>query len=442
MPESILPKQGFLTRPYVTVCILSLLYAFSFLDRNLPSLLLRDIKHDLSLSDTEVSLLTGTAFAIVYVLASFPLSRLADRGSRRSVIAIGVFIWGVMTALCGAASSFLLFFVARMGVGLGEAAITPASHSLIATLFPAGQRGRPMAIFNLGAILGMGSAMLVGAGAVALIEVGKSAFPQFFLAAVPTWRLVMMSIGLLTLLLVLLAVRIADPASASRADPTADQSLRKVLGVMWKERGAYAPLVLAIPFTNLGIFGFNTWVPSLFIRTHGWGESETGLKVGMASVIGGLVGALFSSLVSDRLASRSAAAPLNIVLCSITACTIIAWLIVLTNNPNIQLLLIGTLHVAVFPMGVLGVVALQGITHPSIRAQASAIFVMVAVLVGVGAGPTVVAVFTDFIIQDEQHVHWSMAYTWLLVMLVSGPIILFNRSAYVRAVLAAGDQEV
>src|SRR5690606_18420728 len=203
MPEAAFADESppsFLKRPHVTVAVLATLYAFSHLDRNLPGLLLPLIQQDLKLNDVEISILTGAAFALIYVLASLPLAHLADRWSQRGVIAIGTACWGLMTALCGAASSFGIFFLARMGVGLGEAAITPASNALIAALYPSGRRARPLSLMMMGLVLGTAASMLVGGAALALFDAGKLAFPHGFLADVPSWRLVMMSAGVLTVL--------------------------------------------------------------------------------------------------------------------------------------------------------------------------------------------------------------------------------------------------
>ena len=232
-------KPPFFKRPHVTVAVWGVLYAFSYLDRNLPSLLRPLILRDLGPTDTEVSFLTGASFAIVYVAASLSLAHLADRWSRRNVIAIGTACWGAMTALCSAASNFRIFFFARMGVGFGEAAIAPAFNALIAALYPSRKRARPMWLMMLGLILGTAASMLVGGGALALFDASKTVFPNSFIADISSWRLVMMSVGLLTILLVVPTLRIADPQPEKTSDGNAMPSIRETLAEIWKEKRAY-----------------------------------------------------------------------------------------------------------------------------------------------------------------------------------------------------------
>lgn len=425
----------FFKRPHVTVGVLTMLYAFSYLDRNLPSLLLPNIQRDLQLTDTEVSILTGTAFALIYVAASLPLARLADRWSRRGVIAAGTGCWGLMTTLCGGASTFRLFFLARMGVGLGEAAITPASNALIAALYPSGKRARPMSLMMLGLILGTAAAMLVGGAALAAFDASKIAFPNSFLADIPSWRLVLMSIGLATVLMVIPAMKIVDPPPEKTKDDDKMPSIRETLSEIGREKRAYAPLLFAFPYHSIGLFGFNTWIPTLFVRQHVWSVSETGVKLGIVTVVAGLAGATISSLAADKLANRSEFSPLAIALWCILGCTVITWLIVLIPNPIVQLALVACWHVTVFPISVMGLVALQEIARPKVRALVSSFVTMIVSLMGVGAGPTVIALFTDYVFQDRQAVGLSIGFAWLSVLVISGSIILFSRKAFVELVV-------
>ena len=152
---------------WYVVVILTLAYMVSFIDRQILALLIEPIKADLGLSDTGISLLLGLAFGLFYTLMGIPLGRLADRRSRRAIIAIGITIWCFMTAGCGLAKNYGQLFVARMGVGVGEASLTPSALSLISDYFPQGRRGRAIGFYNMGISLGVGVAMILGGLVVA-----------------------------------------------------------------------------------------------------------------------------------------------------------------------------------------------------------------------------------------------------------------------------------
>ena len=146
---------------YMTL-LLMLLYMFSFLDRTIIVLLIEPIKRDLLLNDTQISLLYGLAFAVFYTFLGIPIARLADSKSRRSIIAVGVLFWSAMTVACGLAKSFGDLFAARIGVGAGEAALSPAAYSLISDSFPEEKRAKAMSVYTMGLYLGVGLAMLLG----------------------------------------------------------------------------------------------------------------------------------------------------------------------------------------------------------------------------------------------------------------------------------------
>jgi MFS family permease len=189
-PESHTSAYG-----WYVVCVLTLAYVVSFLDRQILALMVEPIKHDLGLTDTQMSLLMGLAFGIFYTLMGVPLGRLADRTSRRALIATGVGVWCLMTASCGLARSFGQLFVARIGVGVGEAALTPAAISMISDYFPRQKRGRAIGFYNMGVSLGAGTAMVLGGVVISYV---MSAAPVELpgVGELKSWQLVFMLVGL------------------------------------------------------------------------------------------------------------------------------------------------------------------------------------------------------------------------------------------------------
>ena len=195
---------------WYVVCILTIAYMFSFLDRQILALLVEPIRADLNISDTQMSLLQGLAFGIFYTLLGIPIGRLADRRSRRSIIAIGISIWCVMTAACGLAKNFGQLFLARVGIGIGEATLNPSAYSLISDYFPREKRARPMSFYNMGVSLGAGTAMVLGGQIISWVF----SQPQPVLPLVGTlfhWQVVFIMVGLPGLLIAFLMVTVREP---------------------------------------------------------------------------------------------------------------------------------------------------------------------------------------------------------------------------------------
>jgi MFS family permease len=182
---------------WYVACVLMVCNTFSFIDRQVLGLLVTPIKQDLGISDTRIGLLQGLAFGLYYTLLGIPMGRLVDSGSRRTLVAAGVFLWSLMTAACAGARSFGALFLARMGVGIGEATLSPAAFSLLADYFPKGRLATALSIFSMGIFFGSGLALLLGG---------------LIVGALGSWRLTFLLVGLPGLLVALLALTIREPA--------------------------------------------------------------------------------------------------------------------------------------------------------------------------------------------------------------------------------------
>lgn len=414
-----------------TVFVLSLVYAFSVMDRQLPNLLLEPIKHDLQLTDTEVSLLSGLSFVLLYSFVAIPLSMLAERWSRKGVIGWGTALWGTATTICGMTTSFFQFFVARMGVGVGESALMPSTYSIIADLFPSGKRARATGIFVMGGAIGGGMALLVGAGAIRLVEHYRAQF--LLMADISSWRIVLALIGLATLAISPLLFFISDPRH--NLDRRAAMHVSDVVRVIWRERKAYSPFAIGISLLNMAVVGFAAWIPTFFIRSHGWSVSDAGIRVGIASVVGGIAGALVGGWLADMLSKRTPVSLLWIIICAATCCTLLTGIISITDFAPTQLFLVGIISLLIYLIAVTGAAIIQELAPPEMRAQFSSICLMAAALVG-GGGPTVVAAITDFLFQDELAVGYSIATVWFTALIASLPLFIIPRSAFLRLTLS------
>ncbi|MCS5575183.1 MAG: MFS transporter, partial [Pseudomonadales bacterium] len=223
-------------RAWYMVILLTALYMLSFLDRTIIVLLVEPIKADLGLTDTELSLLYGLAFAVFYTFLGIPIARLADRKSRRVIIMVGVSIWSLATAVCGLAKNFGQLFAARVSVGVGEASLSPAAYSMISDSFPTEQRAAAMSVYTMGLYLGVGFALILGG--VVIDWVGEGTLTEVpVLGLLAPWQLTFMIVGLPGLLLALMMLTVTEPARRQSTAETSNISLTyafKWFAVRWR----------------------------------------------------------------------------------------------------------------------------------------------------------------------------------------------------------------
>ena len=280
---------------WTTLAILFLAYVSSFVDRQIIGLLVEPIKADFQISDTEVSLLLGLSFAIFYCLVALPIGRLVDTRSRKNIVAVGITLWSFMTALCGLAQNYTQLFLARIGVGVGEATLGPAAYSMLADSFPPKRLGLAMGIFNMGTAIGAGLALIIGGSVISFVtgnNVGSiSLFGINFLSG---WQWVFILVGLPGLFVALLTMLIKEPQRIiirnMNMDGNAVVPIPEVKKFFMRNLDFHWPHHAAVSFSNLALVGINSWVSVYFIRIHGWSLSEAGLYIGISLILGGLIG--------------------------------------------------------------------------------------------------------------------------------------------------------
>lgn len=429
---------------WTTVGVLTLAYVFSYLDRQILVLLVGPVRADLHIGDTAFSLLAGAAFALFYAVMALPFAIIADRGSRRRLIMAGVAVWGSMTILCGLSTSYAMLFMARMGVGIGEAALTPTAYSLIADLFTPERRTRAMGVFTTAAVMGNGLSLLAGGAVIAAVSgVAPSAMPLRLHA----WQIAFIAVGALTLLLLVPLRAITDPPRRKPpqgARQTHTHGLRAAAAHVWRGRAAYAPIFLGIPFANMIIYGVQAWLPALFMRGYGWSAGQTGLVLGSVTLLAGLGGGYASGAVADRWrATGRLDAPLRLNALLITAALPLPALLALAPAAPAALA-VAAVFVFIASLTVpLAPTALQAITPPPLRAQVSALFLLAVNLVGIGIGPTAVALASDLVFGGEKAIGPALALVGTLSYLASALLLWRGLRAYRRAVAAIeGDLDV
>lgn len=368
----------------LTLFLLTLTYFFSYMDRQILAILLELIKADLSLSDTQLGLLSGLAFAIFYAGLGIPVARLADRRNRRNIIAWSLIIWSAMTALCGLAQNFGQLLLARIGVGIGEAGSSPPSHSIIADLYPPEKRAGAMGIYALGVVLGAGFGTMIGG----------------WLAHLYGWRVAIIAVGIpgiaLAILVRLLVVE--PPRGLSDARPAADEerpSLARGFASLWSNAAA-RHLVAAVTLTSLIGYALTAWAPSYYQRSFGLTLPQIALILAPILAVVGSVSGVVGGKLADRCARRyglHAQSWLVAILKTIAFPFALALYIV----PDVELALISYGIALLFQNSYLGptFALIQGLAPLKLRALWAAITLLVINLIGLGLGPTLIGLLNE-----------------------------------------------
>ena len=288
-------ESGYPSRPYAwaVVAILIATAVLSYTDRQVLSLLVDPIRGELKISDAQVSLLLGTAFAVVYGIAGIPLGFLADRTSRRNLIFLGVLVWSAGTLGCGLAHTFGQLFSARIVVGLGEAVLSPAAISLISDYFPPSRRGTAVGLFLSGIAMGIGAAILIGGGVLHAVELGVLAGTA--LATLPAWRLVLLLIGAPGLVWSLVILAIREPARrvTENVIETPDSESQST----WAR---VIPIYIVVATASLVDNAVGAWAPSLLIRHFAKDPAQVGIQLGFLLTAGFGGGVLVGGWLADR----------------------------------------------------------------------------------------------------------------------------------------------
>jgi MFS family permease len=424
----------FFTRYRSILALLFLSYVVAFVDRGLVSVAAAPIKHDLGLSDTQFGLLSGTAFVALYCVCGIPLGWLADRTDRRAVIAIGLLVWSAMTAACAAAGSFGAFFLARIGVGLGEACLVPAAISLLGSVTPLRQMGRAVAIFLMGAAVGNVFALL--AGGRILEGIGSATIPG--LGQIAPWRLLFLLGALPGFALAGLVMGIREPArAASFAGPR--RAFQAASALLLDNRKAFLPLTIATACIIVLSQAQAAWVPLFYTRAFGLTPGEAAQTVGLMFLLSAPAGQWLGGSLIDHLRLRGVAAAPHLLQagCSIL-CIPPAILFCMAKQLSVSEAGYTVFNLLVFAATPAGMTGWQLLTPERYRGLIVALLLAVVTLIGVGVGPVVVGALSDHLLGHEQ----SLGISLLSVIVGAGIGGLFaalsGRRAFAQALGANG----
>ena len=453
---------------WYVVGVLLLAQAASFVDRMIMGLLVGPIRATFEISDTQYSLLAGLAFAIFYALMGFPLARIADHKSRRTLIAVGIAVWSAMTAACGLAKSFWGLFWARVGVGVGEASLGPAAYSIITDYFPRESLARALSIYMIGVTVGSGLAYMIGGSVVAWVE-GLGTLTLPLLGDVHGWQVTFFIVGLPGLLLSLLMFTVREPIRRGRLavvpvrtgaleEPSAIRDLevaptrgtgavatphvdvlpvRDVAAWVWRRRRAYGAHMLGISTYVMVVYALNLWGPTYLIRTFGYSVSEAGWTFGLLMIGTGTAGLLLAGWIADWWTARGRTdAYVRIIVVTMIAIMPFVLALGVLDDPRFAIPALGiAVFFSAFQGGLAGG-ALQIMTPNQMRAQVMALYAFIANLVGMGLGPLVVAATTDYVFGDDAAIGKSIALSGAVLCPI-GALILWSGIGAIRAEIEA-----
>lgn len=440
------------THAWYAVLVLTLANVSGFVDRQILSLLTVPLKRDLQLSDTQVSLLIGLGFAVFYSVLGLPIGRWVDRGMRPRIVALGAALWSLMTLLTGITRGYGQLFLARVGVGVGEATLGPAAVSIIADQFPREKLGTAMSTYMVGTFAGSGVAYALGAYIVGRVDQpGMITLP--LVGEIFPWQTVFFWIGAPGLLIALLALSIREPrrdaaalAAAARG-PSASTASAVGFADVWQyvrsNLRTIGALSLGFAFSASVNYGVGAWMAAFFVRTHAWSIEQAGTLQGVLTFTIGPIGVMAGGRLNDWLARRGHVdAPLRVGLLGALGMAVFAGLYPAVPSAMVAAVLLVPVNLfAAMPWGAANA-AIAEAMPARLRGQGSAIYQLVVNLVSGVLGPTAVALLTDRVFGDESMLRWSLVIASIGGMMLASALMLYARSAYVATVTAVRVENV
>lgn len=391
MPTQTPPEKKTVSSSYRSFVLLTLtgVYTFGFIDRQILVILQESIKQDLQLSDTQLGLLTGLAFALFYVTLGIPIARLADKGNRVNIVSISLGIWSAMTALSGLAFNYFQLFLARLGVGIGEAGCSPPAHSIISDYYPPKKRATALAIYSLGIYIGILLGYMIGG----------------WLNQVYGWRVAFYALGVPGIIFAIIIRLTVKEPPRGYSDPNAGQTAAAPHDSFWSvvrllfSRRTFTYLAIGTGIHAFALYGVGNFIPPFLARTHGMEPATIGLALGLILGVGGMIGTFMGGVLADKLGKRDIR--WYLWLCVIAEVFYIIPSAFAFFSPNLTVVLAGfflaTLASAIY-MG-----PCLAVTHNLIdarkRALASAILFLILNAIGVGLGPLGIGLLSDYLSQ-------------------------------------------
>lgn len=402
-------------RAWWLVAVLTFAYIVSFVDRTVLSLLIEPIKADLGLSDTQIALVQGLAFGVFYAVMGLPLGWLADRVTRKWLVSVGATLWCLATAASGLAGNFVHLFLARVGVGVGEAALSPAALSLISDSFPRQRRALPIGVYAAAGAIGSGLALIAGGSVIRLVSSADSiTWPLF--GELRTWQVAFITIGIAGLVLLPLLASVREPLR--RNEFAAHAGSHRIGAFVRGNADFMVRHYVAVSGYSILIYAVLSWVPAHFIRVFGWSAADTGLRYGVLLLVFGGSGTLLGAALAAGLARRGVQhAAIRVTSFGMLAAGLLLAMAGWAGTPAAALAWYAPGLMCLTLPGGTAIQVVQEAVPNQLRGQASAIFYLMNSIVGLSLGPLCVALLTDYAFADPMAIGSSLA----LVSIMIGP---------------------
>jgi MFS family permease len=405
-------------RGWTVVGLMALASIASQFDRTVINLTVDPLKQAFTLNDTQFAMLQGVAFGLFYTLACIPLGLLADRYQRRIIMAVSLAFFSLFAMGSGLARSYAQLFLTRVGVGVGEATVTPAGLSMLSDHFPPDRLGRAVGAFFVSAPVGQ-AVGLIGGGLLLQWLATSAALTTGPLAGFEPWQAAFIIIGAPGLLLVPLFLMLREP---QRRGPggAAPLTLAEGLRVVRDRRRTLVPMFAGFCMVTLVSYTFFVWTPAVLQRTFSMNPAEAGLGFGLIVLTFGTAGAFLGGWMTDRLADRGHLdAPLKVAAFGFVGCGIFGGLAPLMPSSGAALAMLGpAIFLSNVPYACAGT-AIQLIIPNRARAQVTALYITLITLVGLLVGPTLVGMMTDYVFQNPMDLRYSLA----IMVSVPAPIM-------------------
>jgi len=432
----VLPSETYL---WYVVLFLTCASILAYIDRQILALMIGPVKRDLGISDTQIGLLVGLAFSLFYCAVTVPIAWLADVRSRRAVIGVGILSWSVLTGLSGLAQNYTQLFLARMGVGLGEATLGPAAYSMLADYFPRERLPLAVAVFATAPFIGIGLANMLGGGLIELLET----LPPVDLpgvGAVRSWQVTFFVVGAPGVLLALLTFSIREPerrgsrrAGGARVAPWAE-----VFGFMRQNARVFALHFVGFLFLAMQGWTIFAWLIEFFVRVHGMSRGSIGFMYGAIALCAGMTGSIAAGQIATGLLRRGktdGTLRLTVAAACVMAPLAVAMPLMPQASVAIMLLIPLTFFMA-WPPG-LGVSALQAITPNELRGRVIAFYLLFVNFLSFTLGPFLVGFLNDSVFGSEAAIGLTLstlaAISYPLAVLTLIACLSSFRAAVVRA---------
>ena len=426
---------------WFVIGVLVLAALVAFIDRQIVAIVVDPMKEDLGVGDTQIGWLYGV-FAVFYAVAALPIAWLADRKSRKHIIAAGIFLWSLMTMACGLSRSFWHVFAARVGVGVGEATLTPATTSLVGDYFPRDQIPLALSVFQTGAIMGSGIAFIIGGIVLNIVEQADPLVLPF-VGELHPWQQTFVYVGAPGLLLAVLLLFLREPTRRS-ADGSAQQDQASLAEILQ----FYRRNALTLTFHHLGFlsfvlmgYAFVFWTVSFFVRVHGYEAADASQIFGWIFLLTGPLGPVLVALFARWLSKRGRQ-DANITAGMVGGLLSIPTIIIIQFVPSAMWAIVLYVPAMIFINSPFGIAAGSWpvIAPPNMRAQVAA-FYMLVVSFGMMIGPPLAGAFNEYVFPGPEGVRYSLVTLTSVFGLMGGVLLWMGRRHYAKS-LTDADREM